>query len=95
MNINTQEIGERVHQLRTDRHLTLSTLAEELHCSRDHLSKVENNRRCPSLDLLAELAGYFNVSMDYLIFGEACDSFQIRSDLLKVIGDLTVIVRKI
>ncbi|WP_102343490.1 helix-turn-helix domain-containing protein [Galactobacillus timonensis] len=42
MNINTQEIGERVHQLRTDRHLTLSTLAEELHCSRDHLSKVEN-----------------------------------------------------
>ncbi len=33
--------------------------------------------------------------MDYLIFGEACDSFQIRSDLLKVIGDLTVIVRKI
>jgi len=95
MIINTQEIGERVHQLRIDRHMTLSALSEELNCSRDHLSKVENNKRCPSLDLLAELSTYFNISMDYLIFGEECDSFQIRSDLLKVISELTEIVRKI
>lgn len=95
MIINTQEIGERLHQLRTDRHMTLSALSEELNCSRDYISKVENNKRCPSLDMLAELAAYFGVSMDYLIFGEDCDSFQIRADLLRVISELTEIVRKI
>ena len=66
MIINTQEIGERVHQLRTYRHMTLSALS-----------------------------AYFGVSMDYLIFGEDCDSFQLRADLLKVISELTEIVRKI
>ena len=85
-------VGERVRQLRTDRHLTLSALSEELNCSRDHLSKVENNKRCPSLDMLAELSAYFGVSM---VFGEYCDSFQLRADLLKVISELTEVVRKI
>ena len=42
----------------------------DLTVSREALSYYENGKRSPDVDMLVKLSRYFNVSVDYLIFGE-------------------------
>ncbi|MBQ2735637.1 MAG: helix-turn-helix transcriptional regulator [Clostridia bacterium] len=44
-------------------------VAMDLSISREALSYYENGKRSPDLEMLVKLARYFNVSVDYLIFG--------------------------
>lgn len=45
-------------------------VAMDLSISREALSYYENGRRSPDIEMLALLSNYFNVSIDYLIFGK-------------------------
>ena len=45
-------------------------VAMDLSISREALSFYENGKRSPDVDMLVDLSRYFNVSIDYLIFGK-------------------------
>ena len=61
--------GERIRSLRDDRKMTQEAVAEELHVSSYHYRRIENGREGVSIDLLIDIAGYYSVSLDYLVLG--------------------------
>ena len=59
-----------LRMIRKERNLNQLKVAMDLNISREALSHYENGKREPSLDMLNKLSKYFNVSIDYLIFGK-------------------------
>ncbi len=57
----------RLRDLREDRDITQTALAEYLGCSQQTYSRYENERVQPSLEVLVRLADYFDTSVDYLL----------------------------
>ena len=57
-------------KLRKQKNLSQLKVAMDLAVSREALSYYENGKRSPDVDMLVKLSRYFNVSVDYLIFGE-------------------------
>ncbi|MBQ3040388.1 MAG: helix-turn-helix transcriptional regulator [Clostridia bacterium] len=45
-------------------------VAMDLCISREALSYYENGKRSPDVEMLCKLSKYFNVSIDYLIYGK-------------------------
>ena len=64
-----QEIGLRVAQLRIDRGLSQADIAKEFHIGQTTYSSYENGTRKIPLDLVNDLAYFFNVSPTYLFRG--------------------------
>lgn len=64
------EIGRRIQRLRRAKGLTQERLAEELNISVVHLAKIENGKRGCSLDILVDIAVFFDASLDYLVLGK-------------------------
>lgn len=60
-------LGPRLRQLRNDRNITLSELAEETHISASTLSRLESGLRRPTLEQLLPLARAYNVTLDDLV----------------------------
>lgn len=60
-------LGERLKNLRKNRHLTQKQLATLLHIHHSIISAYENGSRTPSLDVLILLSDIFHVSTDYLL----------------------------
>ena len=48
-------------------------VAMDLSISREAISYYETGSRSPDIEMLAKLSRYFNVSIDYLIFGKDFD----------------------
>lgn len=67
MNNSTNIFGERLKYLRTEKGLTQSELGKELGISRGAISYYEAGDRMPDINVLYDVAKYFNVSSDYLI----------------------------
>ena len=70
MNYSTIETGKRIQFLRKNKELTQEQLAEKLNISVRHLQKLESGERGGSVDILVEIAGAFQVSLDFLILGK-------------------------
>lgn len=62
-------LGERLRQLRQDRHLTQPQLADELGIEQSYLSKLENGKYIPSNDIFARILGFFGLSVGDFIDG--------------------------
>lgn len=60
-------ITQRIKNLREDKDLTQNQLAEHLHISQRAYSHYESGSRKLPLDLLVELADFYNCSTDYLL----------------------------
>ena len=58
---------QRLTELRMKRKLRQRDLAKFLHLSPSAISNYEQSLRCPDLDILIEIADYFDVSTDYLL----------------------------
>lgn len=56
----------RLRQLREQRRLNQEGLALELNVSQSTISAYELGERTPDLETLISIAGFFNVSLDYL-----------------------------
>ena len=56
-------------KIRKERGLTQLKVAMDLNISREALSHYENDMREPSIELLKKMSEYFNVSIDFLIYG--------------------------
>ena len=95
MCFNQTEFGQRIKELRKISRMTQEQLSEELNISVEQLRKMECGCRGTSIDLLISIAGYFNVSTDYLLTGT--DNTNIYSgkrlesvlrELYRIISDL-------
>ncbi len=58
--------SERLKELRKASGLKQSELAEHAGVTSDAISNMERKSRAPSLEVLASLAKFFDVSLDYL-----------------------------
>ena len=61
------QVGPRLKRLRTDRGVTLSSLAAATGISKSTLSRLETGQRRPSLELLLPLAHAYRVPLDDLV----------------------------
>lgn len=64
-----KEIARRLSELRKDKGITQSELAEKLGVSRTTVANYETGNRTPEYDTLARLADIYQVSCDYIIRG--------------------------
>lgn len=99
-NFDLQEFGDRIQLLRSERNLTQAELAEALHITREHLSRIEHGSRTCAPDLSVAIAKYFNVSTDFLLLGkESRDAEQTddqnRQDVKKIIGKMDSISKEL
>ena len=60
-------LGSRIKELRTEKRMTQAELGRVIGVTKVSISGYENNTRQPDNSILLKLAGYFNVSMDYLL----------------------------
>ncbi|MGX7077439.1 helix-turn-helix domain-containing protein [Globicatella sanguinis] len=79
-------LGARMKQLRTERMMKQSELAEVLGMTVATISAYENETRTPDINTTAKIANYFNVTIDNLI-GRKVES---DSDLKDIIRNQTL-----
>lgn len=60
-------VAKNIAELRTEMHLTQSQLAEVLNYSDKAVSKWERAEALPDVTVLYRIAGYFGVTVDYLL----------------------------
>jgi len=65
-----KEIGKRIQALRLTEGYSTERLAELLEVPPSLLLSVEQSECEPSVKLLAGVGNIFNVSLDYLVFGD-------------------------
>lgn len=70
MGYDMKRSGERIRQLRIQNVYTQEVLASKLNISRSVLSRIEAGKYACSIDILAQISIFFDVSMDYLVFGK-------------------------
>jgi transcriptional regulator with XRE-family HTH domain len=61
------KIGEKITQLRKEKGLSQTELAEAISASREAISKYERGEAVPSVEVAAKIADVFEVTLDYLI----------------------------
>ena len=66
----------RIKELRLSKNLTQTALAVIIGCSQNTISRIELEETIPSSEVLIELSDYFNVSIDYLVYGKEINSIQ-------------------
>ena len=68
--MNQQKIGTFLKELRNEKNLTQEQLAEKLGVSRRTVSRWETGSNMPDLDILIEMAGFYEVDLRELLDGE-------------------------
>ncbi len=61
----SENIGERIKELRIEKKLTLTELGEKVNLSAGHLSQIERNKTTPSLTTLMDIAKAIKVDLRY------------------------------
>ena len=64
------KISENITLLRKRAGITQEELAKKLNVSNQAVSKWEAGKCCPDIELLPELASFFEISIDELLLGE-------------------------
>lgn len=62
-------LGQRIQELRKLNRLTGEELGKKLDVAKSTVSLWESGARTPSADMIRSIAGFFNVSIDYLLNG--------------------------
>ncbi len=68
--MNQQRIGEFLKHLRKDKGLTQEQLAEQFYVSSRTVSRWETGSNMPDVDMLIELANFYDVDIREIIDGE-------------------------
>ena len=61
------DLGMKIKSLRIERKITQKKLGEIINVSEATISKYESNGSTPSIEILRQIACFFNVSMDTLL----------------------------
>lgn len=90
--MNKNIFSKRLKDLREEKSITKTQLAEKIGCDQPKISKLENpeSTTFPSVDNLIALADYFGVSIDYLLGIEKKQQNEIRSfaDIIQRLFDI-------
>ena len=89
------EFGKRLQELRKLNGLTQEELAVRVGVEKLHISRMERGVAACSIDLLLDLSSALSVSTDYLLTGENPDKEIIRTQVLSVISQLSIIAQSI
>lgn len=68
--LSNEEIGRRIREARLEKNLSITRLADDVYCSREHLSHIERGDRGLSIDLLASIAERLDLTTDYILLGD-------------------------
>lgn len=68
--MDSKKIGAYIKELRIKNNLSQSQLAEKLSVTKQAISKWENGRGLPDIEMLKQLSTIFNVKIDEIIQGE-------------------------
>lgn len=71
--MNLAIVGEFIKELRKERNLTQEDLADEFYVSRRTVSRWETGSNLPDIDILMELADFFNVDIREILEGKRKD----------------------
>ena len=63
-------IGQRIREIRCDKHLTQEYLANATGVNVSHISNIETNKVKVSLTLLVQICNALDVTIDYLLENE-------------------------
>ena len=91
MYYDLEKSGKRIQQLRKNQSITLEELSEKLNITDRQLRRIEKGESGDSIDLLAEIAVMFNVSLDYLIMGRVLTTSDAKialQEAIRVLSDL-------
>lgn len=69
--IDYDKIGQRIRTARKKQGFKQEKICNALNISLYHYSKIENGKVSASLEILAEIANYLNIEMDYLLTGSS------------------------
>ncbi|MFD2922992.1 helix-turn-helix domain-containing protein [Halobacillus naozhouensis] len=65
-------IGTRIQQIRKDRHMSLSELADRAGVAKSYLSSIERNLQTnPSIQFLEKISKELDISINFLLHGES------------------------
>lgn len=70
-------LGGRLRHLRRRKGMTVDELARAVDVDKAHISRIENNRKSPSIAMLAQLAKALGVSIGHLL-GETLDKSEVK-----------------
>ncbi len=82
----------RINELRAIKHVTQEKLAEELNISNEHMNRIERGNRSCSIDLILDMASYFQVSLDYLLTGHDYCNTMVKKRLEIVMDELSSVI---
>lgn len=69
-------VGKQIQKLRKENNLSQSQLAEKIGVSLTQLQRYENKDVQPPADILRKLADAFNVSIDFIVYGDSEEKAQ-------------------
>ena len=64
------KVSTTIKRLRQDKGLNQEQLAEQLYVTRQAVSNWETGKTQPDIETLTKIAEFFNVSVEYLIYGK-------------------------
>ena len=67
MSVNCTSLGKRISFYRSKSNLSQEALAAKINCSREHIVRIENGTKIPSISALVEIANALSVSTDELL----------------------------
>ena len=88
---SAEEFGKRLKTLRNKSGYTQENLAEILETTSKTVGRLERGETWPSIEMLTLLRSEFNVSADYLLFGED-NTAQIKTALQQKIEELQKLI---
>jgi XRE family transcriptional regulator of biofilm formation len=76
-----EHLGSRIHQLRVEKGLSLSELADKADVAKSYLSNVERNIQSnPSIQFIEKMADALQVSIHVLLYGEPVEAQEASLD---------------
>ena len=74
--LNKQEVGERIYQLRKDKKMSQMALGELVGLSGNSISNIETGKSMPKAENLQHFAQVLNTDINYLIHGNVTDKIE-------------------
>lgn len=79
-----QILGERLKQMRLNKGLTQSAIADSMNIKRSTYSLYESGKREPNIDTLQKIANFHNISIDELLTNEEHMILTINDELSRL-----------
>lgn len=95
MYYDLKECGARIQALRKEKGMTQEQLATKLNINTDSLGKIERGIKGFSIDLLIEMAVFFDASLDYIVLGREMQIDVTKQTLGSIINQLVDLEKKL